>query len=170
MTRAGTPALRSGRWAVDVDTATATFEVRNLGRTVPGSAPVRSGDVAIGPDGELESVTGTVELAALVTDNARRDRDLRKPRLLDLDTHPVATFTSEEIAVAADGWTVRGTFTARGRSIPLAFRVRVDGDVWEGTARFDRKALGVKAPALFIGRAVTLSVRCRLGRRLDRVT
>ena len=43
-----------------------------------------------------------------------------------------------------------------------------DGDTWEGTAQFDRKALGVKAPSLFIGRTVTVSVRRRLGKLLDR--
>jgi polyisoprenoid-binding protein YceI len=163
MTRARTHGLRSGRWVVDIGTATATFAVRNLGRTVLGSVPVRSGSIVVGPGGELESVTGTVELAALATDKARRDRDLRKPRLLDLDAHPLATFTSDTVWATADGCSVRGTFIARGRSIPLDFAVSVDGDAWVGTACFDRKALGVKAPSVFIGRTVTVTVRARLG-------
>lgn len=149
--------------AVDIDTATAGFTVRNLGSTVHGSVPVQSADVVFDADGELESVTGTVELAAIDTGNARRDRDLRKPGLLDLDTHPMATFTSEEIVRADDGWTVRGSFTARGCSIPLEFAVTVQGDTWEGTAQFDRKALGVRAPAFFIGRRITVTVRATLG-------
>lgn len=148
--------------AVDLDTATAGFTVRNLGRTVYGSAPVRQAEVDLGPDGELESVTGTVELAAIDTHNPKRDKDLRKPGLLDLDAHPMATFTSEEIDRSDDGWTVRGSFNARGRSIPLEFAVRVDGDTWEGTAHFDRKALGVSAPSLFIGRTITVTARGRL--------
>lgn len=145
--------------AVDLDTATAGFTVRNHGRTVHGSAPVHSAEVVLGPDGGLESVTGVVELAAIDTHNARRDQDLRKPRLLDLNAHPMARFTSEEITRADEGWTVRGTFTARGHSIPLEFAVRVDGDVWEGSASFDRKMLGIKAPSVFIGRTITVTVR-----------
>lgn len=153
--------------AVDLDTATAGFTVRNHGRTVHGSVPVRSGEVVFDAEGGLESVTGVVELAAIDTHNAKRDRDLRKAGLLDLDAHPMAGFTSGEIARSERGWTVRGSFTARGRSIPLEFAVTVEGDTWEGTAQFDRKALGVRAPSFIIGRTITVTVRATLGQDRD---
>lgn len=46
---------------------------------------------------------GSLHLGAIDTGNARRDKDLRKPKLLDLDHHPAMTFAADSItATPAD--------------------------------------------------------------------
>jgi polyisoprenoid-binding protein YceI len=168
MTYATTTAqpVLEGRWHVDIDDSTATFTVRNLGKTVSGSVPIHTGSVGFGPDGALVSVRGEVDLGALDTGNPRRDKDLRKPRLLGLDEHPTASFVAEDVTPATSGWTVTGALHARGKQARVEFHADRDraatGLVVLAEATFDRKALGIRAPRLMIGRTITVQIRARL--------
>ncbi|MFD5830315.1 YceI family protein [Lentzea sp. NPDC060358] len=158
-----TAAPAVGLWRADVSRSTASFEVGNLGRTARGTVPVTAGSVEIGPDGALLSVHGTLDLGSVDTGIARRDRDLRGPRLLDLDRHPVMTFTATSVQAAGDGWRVTGTLAARGTSTSVSGLARlssVDGDeaVLTATARLDRRTLGIRAPGFLIGRHVDIAV------------
>ncbi|MFH5210716.1 YceI family protein [Antrihabitans sp. NCIMB 15449] len=154
------------RWAVDVEHSTATFTVVKLGHTVTGTVPIREGSVSFGQDGGLELAKGVAELSLIDTGNMRRDLDLRKPRFLDLDNHPVAAFVASDAVATATGWRVAGHLTVRGSSATVYFDVTLDGSGDEvslcGTAVFDRRDLGIKAPRLLIGRTITMTVRARL--------
>ena len=88
MTTTSPVALSTGRWAVDPAHSTATFRVGNLGRTVTGTVPITEGTVVI--DGQHSAITGSLDLGAIDTGNARRDKDLRKPKFLDLDRNPAS--------------------------------------------------------------------------------
>ncbi|HEX7308885.1 YceI family protein [Lentzea sp.] len=158
-----TAALTVGLWRADVSRSTASFEVGNLGRTARGTVPVTGGSVEFGRDGALLAVHGTLDLGRVDTGVAKRDLDLRKPRLLDLDRHPAMTFTSTAVEAVRDGWRVTGTLTARGTSAPLTGVARlssVDGQeaVLTATARLDRRTLGIRAPGFLIGRYVDITV------------
>jgi polyisoprenoid-binding protein YceI len=139
-----------GRWIVDVAHSTATFRVGNLGRTVTGTVPIIEGTVDIGPDGQLSAITGSLDLGAIDTGNARRDSDLRKPKLLDLDHHPTMTFVADTASVLPVGWSVTGRLTARGTSVCLAGDVELSGQdrsaTLTGHTRLDRRALGIGHP------------------------
>ncbi|WP_068280459.1 YceI family protein [Aldersonia kunmingensis] len=159
---------KAGKWTVDASASTAIFAVRNHGKTVEGTVPVRSGSVTFGPDGQLESVCGEVDLSAIDTGHKRRDKDLRKPGLLDLDAHPYAIFSADEVSATADGWTVAGTFSARGRETRVEFHADRDrtslGMVLVAEATFDRRSLGIRAPSFMIGKVVTMRLRAPLTR------
>jgi polyisoprenoid-binding protein YceI len=162
MTIASAPTLAAGRWTVDVARSTATFRVANLGRTVTGTVPVVDGTVDVDADGRPTAISGTLDLGCIDTGNARRDADLRKPGLLDLDRHPTMTFTADTMSPTPGGWTVAGQLTARGT------RVALDGDVevsvldgvttLTARTRLDRRAIGVRAPRFMIGRQVDITV------------
>ncbi|MFD9699900.1 YceI family protein [Lentzea sp. NPDC059081] len=152
-----------GLWQADLSRTTASFEVGNLGRRARGTVPVTGGSVEIAADGSLLAVHGTLDLGAIDTGIAKRDLDLRKPRLLDLDRHPAMTFTASSVQPVADGWQVTGTLTARGTSMSvsgIAQLSSVDGReaVLTATARLDRRTLGIRAPAVLIGRYVDITV------------
>ena len=87
MTTTSPAELAAGRWTVDLANSSATFRVRSFGRTVTGSVPITEGAVEV-DGGRPTAITGSLDLSAIDTGNARRDSDLRKPRLLDLDHHP----------------------------------------------------------------------------------
>lgn len=162
MTTTSPVSLAAGRWTVDVTNSTATFRVGNLGHTVTGTVPIIDGTVEVDADGRPTAITGSLDLGSIDTGNARRDKDLRKPRLLDLDRHPVMTFAADSVSASPDGWSVEGNLTARGSE------VRVTGDVEmsirDGSAtltahtRLDRRAIGVRAPRIMIGHRVEITV------------
>ncbi len=166
MTAAAT--LTAGTWRADLTRSTASFKVGNLGRVANGTVPVTAGTVQIGPDGALLAVHGTLDLSAIDTGIAKRDLDLRKPGLLDLDRHPAMTFTSTSASRVDGGWLVTGTLTARGTSTELSGTAElstVDGEpVMTATARLDRRTLGIRAPRFLIGRYVDITVTAVLSR------
>jgi polyisoprenoid-binding protein YceI len=162
MTTISPVTLAAGQWTVDVEHSTATFRVGNLGHTVTGTVPVIDGTIEIGPGGLPSAISGSLDLGAIATGHARRDKDLRKPRLLDLDRHPVAAFAADKMTASPAGWSVSGYLTARGTRARLAGDVEVSphGESATLTARtqLDRRALGLRAPRLIIGHQVDITV------------
>lgn len=161
--------LAAGTWQADLAHSAASLRVGTLGRTAAGTVPITEGTVRTGPDGRLLAVRGTLDLAGIDTGNAKRDLDLRKPRLLDLDAHPTMTFTSTAIEPMEDGWRITGTLTARGVSAPLTGTARassVDGSsaTLTATARLDRRTLGIRAPGFMIGKFVDITVSATIHR------
>lgn len=155
--------LSAGCWQVDVDNSAATFTVRNLGRLVHGSVPFIDGVVEIGDDGRPRAISGSLDISGIMTGIPKRDKDLRSPRLLDLDNHPVMTFTADRLA----GWQVEGVLAARGTSTRVAGIVeQTDGDdesvTLRATTSLDLRSLGIRAPRIMIGRHIAISVEARL--------
>ena len=152
----------TGRWIVDAAHSTATLRVRSLGRTVTGTVPIIEGTVDIGPDGLPSAITGSLDLGAIDTGNARRDYDLRKPRLLDLDRQPTMTFAARTATATPGGWSVTGRLSARGTSTGLAGDVELSGldrsATLTGHTRLDRRTLGIRAPRIMIGRQVGITI------------
>jgi polyisoprenoid-binding protein YceI len=168
VTTTSAPILTAGQWTVDTTSSTATFRVGNLGRTVTGSVPIIGGTVEVDPDGRPTAIAGSLDLGSVDTGHARRDRDLRKPGLLDLDRHPTMTFSADAVGVSPEGWSVAGKLTARGVRVELIGDVRLS--VLDGSAtlvartRLDRRAIGVRAPRLMIGRQVDITVTATIRR------
>ena len=168
MTTTSPAELAVGRWIVDVAHSAATFRVRSLGRTVTGTVPIIEGTVDIGPDGLPSAITGSLDLSAIDTGNARRDSDLRRPGLLDLDRHPTMTLAAATATVSSAGWSVTGRLSARGTSVRLAGDVKISGQnqsaTLTGHTRLDRRTLGIRAPRIMIGREIDITVTASIHR------
>ncbi|MBP2325150.1 polyisoprenoid-binding protein YceI [Kibdelosporangium banguiense] len=163
-----TLALSAGTWQLDPAASTATFRVGNLGRTVHGTVPLLEGTLEVSDDGRPADVHGSLDLGAIATGNDRRDKDLRKPSLLDLENHPTMTFASRTITPTETGWHVTGRLRVRNIAVPVSGDVTLSTTdpataTLTVTARFDRKPIGIRAPRLLIGRfidvALTATVR-----------
>ena len=162
MTTASAPTLAAGKWTVDSTRSTATFRVGNLGQTVTGTVPIIEGTVDVDAGGRPTAISASLDLGSIDTGHRRRDRDLRKPSLLDLDRHPTMTFSADAVAGPAGGWSVTGQLTARGTAVALAGDLELseaDGSTTlVGRTWLDRRALGVRAPRIMIGRRVEITV------------
>ncbi|WP_068067009.1 YceI family protein [Nocardia xishanensis] len=164
------PQLRRGQrhWVVDPVHSRAEFNVANFGRTVYGRAPIRNGRLTTGPRGTPETISGTVDLGAIDTAHARRDRDLRARRLLDLDRYPLMTFTADYITDLAGEWRVTGMAQVRGRRVELIctvtrFILGPDDTVrLLAHAVLDRREIGIRAPELTIGRYIAIALNVLL--------
>ncbi len=156
----------AGTWAVSDSRTRVGFTVHNLGRVVHGSVCCSSGSVELGAGGEPLRARADLDLRSLDTGVGRRDADLRKPRLLDIDRNPVMTWSCRDFAPTADGgWRGEGVLSVRGTSAPLTVTGRpellVDGQPWlrvRAEAVLDRTAVGIRAPSFVIGRTVTVTV------------
>jgi polyisoprenoid-binding protein YceI len=168
MTTTASAELTAGRWSVDLARSTATFRVANLGRTVTGTVPITAGALDVDAAGNPTAITGTLDLAAIHTGNKRRDKDLRKPSLLDLDQHPTMTFVADTITVSPEGWAVTGWLTARGVTVLLRGTAELsteDGSVaLTAHTRLDRRSFGVRAPRFLIGHGVDITVTATIHR------
>jgi polyisoprenoid-binding protein YceI len=157
--------LAAGRWLAIVDRTTARFTVSNLGfKVVHGSVAVTRGEVEVDPSGVPVGVRAELDLDSIDTGIPRRDLDLRKRTLLDIDENPVMTYTADSITPDPMGWCADGVLSLRGTSCPLVLSGAVladsTGDAVHvvATARLDRTAVGVRAPSLMIGRTVTITI------------
>jgi polyisoprenoid-binding protein YceI len=154
----------AGRWQAVTPTSTAGFAVRNFGgaNTVQGTLPVVAAWVEVDPSGEPIAVHAELDLAAIDTKNARRDRDLRKPRLLDTAQQPTLTFVGGTPVRFADHWELAGHLIGKA-TVDMVLVVQVvvgeSGDISvRATGTFDRQDLGVKAPAFMIGRQIDVTI------------
>ena len=166
MTSTSAVGLAVGRWLVDPARSTATFRVSSLGRTVTGTVPITEGTVDIAVGGLPSAITGSLDLGAIDTGNARRDKDLRQPKLLDLDRYPTMTFVAATITASPAGWRVAGHLAARNTGVRLADDAEVSGDDRSATVtahtQLDRRTLGIRAPRIMIGHAIDITVTATL--------
>lgn len=160
----GTAAPTTGTWVVSDSRTRVGFTVANLGRPVHGTVACSHGEVRIAEDGTPRSVWAELDLDSLDTGIARRDTDLRKPRLLDIDRAPVMTWRAQRFTREGADWVGEGRLGVRGTSAPLSVRGSVEagpGGGWlrvRASALLDRTAVGIRAPRVLIGRSILIDV------------
>lgn len=158
------PALATGRWTVLPGSARASFRCRDvLHRTVTGTVSVTAGAVDVDARGVPVSVLAELDLSSVDTGNARRDRDLRGPRMLDAEGSPLLAFRGGPATARDDGgWVLPATLTMKGVTCPVEVAVAVNGHRVSVSATVDRRELGIRAPRLLVGTAVTVLVEAEL--------
>ena len=100
----------------------------------------------------------------MTTGIAKRDRDLRTPRFLSTSEHPMITWTARDVQPMSDGtYEVDATLDVRGVTTPTSTTVKIvereDGTIAATlTAVLDRRAVGIRAPRVLVGRQVDITV------------
>jgi polyisoprenoid-binding protein YceI len=156
----------AGIWAVSDSRTRVSFGVGNLGRVANGSVACSWGEVELDAAGAPVRARAEMDLGTIDTGIGKRDADLRKPWLLDIDRHPVMRWTARRFLPTGDGgWIGEGELSVRGTTVPLAVTGRpeaagLDGE-WlrvRGEAVLDRAAVGIRAPRFLIGRTITIRI------------
>lgn len=158
--------LSPGRYRIDPDKSQVHYSGKHmfgLG-TVHATFTIRGGELRIGEPPATSSATVTVDAASFSSSNAKRDKDVRSARLLDVDRYPDITFASDSLQETGDGWLVTGTVTAHGHTVPV--HVRIDRVTDEGTGirvhgraeHMDRTAFGITGSRGMVGRFLDLEV------------
>ena len=120
--------LRPGRWALDLAHSSVGFSIRHLGiAKVRGRFTRFDADVVIGATPETSSVTATVDLASVDTDNTDRDEHIRAHDIVDVASRPTMTFTSTTISVSDDGWVVDGILAIGNNAKQFRLDLEVGG-------------------------------------------
>lgn len=123
------PTLTTGQWAIEPAHSSVGFAVRHLGLSkVRGQFNVFTGDVVIAEDQLASSVSATVELSSIDTNNADRDGHLQSTDFFGVEDHPQMTFTSTSV----DGSLLAGELTLNGVVRPVSFDLEFHGVAVDG--------------------------------------
>ena len=133
---AGLP-LAQGRWTIDAVHSAVVFSVRHLGLSkVRGRFDQFDATLEIGPSLEETSVTATVDMASVDTNNADRDAHLRSTDFFNIEHHPEMCFESTGITRIGEEWRLSGNLTLNGVTRPIVFAVEFNGtEVFPTTSR-----------------------------------
>ena len=99
------------------------------------------------------SLNGTIKVASIDTDHAKRDKHLRSPDFFDAQGHPEIIFKSTKVEKAGDGHVLVGNLTMRGTTKEIQVPFVITGkilDPWkkirigfEATLRINRQDFGI---------------------------
>ena len=131
------PGYVAGTFTVDPGHSDVAFTVRHLMVSkVRGHFTRFQGELTLAPDPLVSSVTATIELSSIDTNNPQRDDDLRSANVFETDTYPTMTFRSTGIRHSEDGFDVNGELTLHGVTRPVTLALDVNGftrDPYGGT-------------------------------------
>jgi polyisoprenoid-binding protein YceI len=128
-TQGTSPTLTAGRWAVEPAHSSIGFTVRHLGLSkVRGQFNTFTGSVEIADDILASSVSASVDLSSIDTNNPDRDGHLRSTDFFGVDDHPQMTFTSTSITTS----TLSGDLTLNGITKPVSFDLEFHGVAVDG--------------------------------------
>ncbi len=121
--------------------------------------------------------TGTVETESIDTDNAKRDKDLRKEDYFDVARYPKMSFESTSIKKTGGmSFVLRGNLTIKDKTKPMEFQGRF-GDTMKSrenpstinisfTGTIDRKDFGVGGTTLIpMGDHVDITIQLKMTKR-----
>ena len=131
------PGYVAGTYTIDPGHSDVAFSVRHMMVSkVRGHFTRFQGELALAPDPLASSVTATIELASIDTNNPQRDDDLRSANFFQIDQYPTMTFRSVGIRHGEDGFDVNGELTLHGVTRPVTLALDVNGftrDPYGGT-------------------------------------
>lgn len=137
-----TTTLAAGTWTIDPTHSEVGFTVRHLGLSkVRGRFNTFSAVATIAEDPSASSVSATVALSSVDTNQPDRDAHLKGTDFFGAESHPEMTFTST--TVSADG--LAGDLSINGITKPIELDLEVHGVTVDayGTTRAGFSASGV---------------------------
>jgi polyisoprenoid-binding protein YceI len=140
----------AGSYRLDPTRSTVAFTTRHLlgAGTVRGTFALRDGLICVTDPVESSWARARVDAGSFSTGHAGRDRNVRSPRLLDVQAHPDITFVSERLFSADGRWILAGSLSVRDTAAAVQLRVedvRSDGPSLRivASAGIDRYAFGI---------------------------
>lgn len=130
---------------------TATAKMLGVTSEVTGQFSDFSVSATKNPDLEKSAVTVTIAVKSIDTDNARRDRHLKKPDFFDEEKYKNIIFKSKKIRHLKDNrFEVNGDVEIKNKSTNITFEVVVEqtktpANAWriKGEKKFNRNQLGI---------------------------
>jgi len=124
----------AGTWAVDTSHSQVEFVARHLMVTkVRGRFTDYDVSLAIAQRPEDSTVAVTIQAGSITTGDDNRDGHLTGTDFLDVENHPIITFTSTAVTPRGDVWDVAGGLTIGGVTRTVVLEVTFGGviaDPW----------------------------------------
>ncbi len=149
--------LQPGHWVVDLAHSGVHFQVKHLGlANVRGRFDAFDAEVLVGSTLEDVSVTASVDLTSINTNQPDRDAHLRSTDFFAAERQPRMTFRSSAVEPGEDGasYELRGELEINGVTRPVTFDVEFNGTQvhpgdqqqragFSATGQIDRRDFGV---------------------------
>jgi polyisoprenoid-binding protein YceI len=147
------PGYVAGKWAIDPVHSHVGFSVRHMAVSkVRGEFKTFAGEIVTGENPLDSTVTATIDLGSIDTNNEQRDGHLRSADFFETDKHPQLTFASTGVRADGDGFIVDGDLTIKGVTKPVELKLEVNGfgpapagtvAGFTATTEIDRRDFGV---------------------------
>ena len=151
--------IPTGTWTIDPAHSDVSFTVRHMMVSkVRGHFRAFSGEIVVpeavvSEDQPQASVTATIDLASIDTNNPQRDEHLRSADFLDVRRYPTMTYRSTGVSRDGEDLVVDGELTLHGMTRPVRLEVEFNGvttDPYGGrragfsaTAQINRRDFGI---------------------------
>ncbi len=148
------PNYLAGTYAIDQAHSEVGFSVRHMMVSkVRGRFGDFAGEVVLADNPLDSSVTATIQLASIDTNNDQRDAHIRSADFFDVEKYPAMTFRSTGVRQGGDGYLVDGDLTLKGVTKGVTLELELNGfnpDPWGGqrvgftaTTQINRNDFGV---------------------------
>ncbi|GGQ10325.1 polyisoprenoid-binding protein YceI [Actinomadura coerulea] len=130
------PELTVGTWNIDPAHSEVTFVIRHLMTKVRGTFTDFAGSVQIAEELSESTATAEIKVASIDTRNADRDAHVRTSDVLDVENHPVMTFSTKGVRAQDGEYLLDGELTIKEVTRPITLTVEYNGvgeDPWGGT-------------------------------------
>ena len=131
------PGYVVGTWTIDPGHSEVGFTVRHFGVSkVKGRFDKFEGTIVTAEDPLSSTVSATVDVASINTNQEQRDAHIRSADFFDAENHPTLTFVSTGIKEKGGDYLLEGDLTIRGNTKPVALKLEHNGfgpDAYGGT-------------------------------------
>jgi polyisoprenoid-binding protein YceI len=131
------PGFVAGTWVVDPTHSEVSFTVRHMMVSkVRGRFDKFEGTIVTTEDPLGSSVTATVDLDSINTNQEQRDAHIKSADFFEVEKYPTMTFVSTALKGAEEGFVLEGDLTLKGVTKTVAFNLEVNGigpDAYGGT-------------------------------------
>lgn len=172
MTPIGTeiPGYVVGTWTIDPVRSDVSFTVRNmLVSKVRGRFTTFGGEIVTAADPLASTVTATVDMTSIDTDNERRDEHVRSADFVEVETYPTMTYRSTGMRRDGEGFLVDGELFLHGVTRPVQLHLQVGGFTtdpsgntragFSATAQLNRSDFGMPiAGGVLAGDKITIAL------------
>ncbi len=169
-----------GTWTIDPVHSDVSFTVRHMMVSkVRGHFRKFEGQLVTGGNPLESSVTATIDLSSIDTNDENRDGHLRSVDIFNVDAHPQMTFTSTGVSPSGDGYAVEGDLTLHGVTRKVTLNLELNGfgpDAWGGTragfsasTEISRKDFGIDFNMPLDGGGVVIGDRVNVSLEIEAI-
>ena len=161
------PGYVAGTWTLDPAHSEVSFSVRHLAISkVRGTFEKFDVTVVTAENPEDSTLTASIDIASVNTNQAQRDEHLRTSDFFAADEFPTMTFVSTGLRHDGEDFYLDGDLTLRGVTKPISIKGEFGGIITDGygqtkagaagTVKINRKDFGVNWNAAIEGGGFTL--------------
>src|SRR5262245_39188262 len=167
------PGYLAGTWTIDPVHSDVAFTARHMMVSkVRGHFTRVEGGIVTGADPLASTVTASIDLDSIDTNNAQRDDDLRSSNFFEVDKYPKMTYRSTGVRHSEDGFDIDGELTLHGVTREVTLALDVNGftrDPYGGTragfsatAEINRQDFGITTNITMDGGGVVISDKIQI--------